>query len=130
MVVDSLLVEEDNERVKARLEKLLNRLPGLVYRCKLDDDFSSTLEYASKGSENLLGITAEEMLAQHWNTIERMTPAPDLQHMRNVIHDKIVAHEPYQVMYRLQLPGGQLKWVWDQGEPSTITPASRSIWKV
>lgn len=116
MTRESVQVEKDNERVKARLDKLLNRLPALVYRCKLDEDFNPILEYASKGSENLLGIPADEMISQRWNTIERMTVPQDLQHMRNVIYDKIVAGEPYQVMYRLQLPEGRMKWVWDQGE--------------
>lgn len=54
--------EKDNERVKARLEKLLNRLPGLVYRCRIEEGFQLTLEYASSGSENLLGIPAEDMV--------------------------------------------------------------------
>ena len=116
MTLESVQVEKDNERVKARLDKLLNRLPALVYRCKLDEDFNPILEYASKGSENLLGISAEEMVSQRWNTIERMTLPQDLQHIRSVIYDKIVAHEPYQIMYRLHLPEGRIKWVWDQGE--------------
>lgn len=115
-VMDALQTHKDNERVTARLEKLLNRLPGLVYRCKIHEDFSMVLEYASKGSENLLGIPAEEMLAQRWNTIERMIVPSELEKVRKAIYDKIVAHEPYQIMYRLILPDGHVKWAWDQGE--------------
>ena len=114
--MDPVQTEKDNERVKARLEKLLNRLPGLVYRCRIEEGFQLTLEYASSGSENLLGIPAEDMVEKRWNTIERMTVPADLKGMRSTICDSIVAHEPYQVMYRLLLPGGRVKWVWDQGE--------------
>lgn len=106
----------EHKRVKARLEMLLNRLPGMVYQCSIKDDFQMTLEYVSMGSENLLGLSPEEMLEKHWNTLERMTLPSDLERTRTEIYDKIVAHEPYQVMYRLRLPTGHVKWIWDQGE--------------
>ncbi len=106
----------ENVRVQARLDKLLNRLPGLVYRCKIEAGFTFRLEYASAGSENLLGIPASEMVDKQWNTVERMTVPADLERMRKDIYDKVVAHEPWQVMYRLQLPNGHIKWIWDQGE--------------
>ncbi|MBQ7456578.1 MAG: sigma 54-interacting transcriptional regulator [Desulfovibrio sp.] len=115
--------EQDNRRIQARLEKLLNRLPGLVYRCRLEPyasretgQYRSILEYASAGSEHLLGISAASMIEQGLNVIERMTLDVDLERMRKTISDKIVAHEPWQIMYRLLLPDGSIKWVWDQGE--------------
>ncbi|MBQ9453198.1 MAG: sigma 54-interacting transcriptional regulator [Desulfovibrio sp.] len=108
--------EQENIRVQARLERLLNRLPGLVYRCKIEEGFTLRLEYASAGSENLLGIPASEMVDKRWNTVERMTVSADLERMRKHIYDKVVAHEPWQVIYRLQLPQGGVKWIWDQGE--------------
>lgn len=114
--MDAVQDEREDRRLQIRLDKLLNRLPGLVYRCKIEENFALTLEYASAGSESLLGIPAEEMVAKRWNTIERMTLPADLQRMRPLLYDKVVAHEPYEVMYRLLLPSGRLKWVWDQGE--------------
>ena len=50
------------------------------------------------------------------NTIERMMHPDDLQKTRRNMYDSIVAHQPYQVMYRVSLPSGRLKWIWDQGE--------------
>ncbi len=114
--MDAEQTARDNVRVQARLDKLLNRLPGLVYRCKIEEGFTFRLEYASAGSENLLGIPASEMVDKRWNTVERMTVPADLERMRKDIYDKVVAHEPWQVMYRLQLPDGRVKWVWDRGE--------------
>ena len=122
--MDTVQTEQENLRVQARLEKLLNRLPGLVYRCKIlsadeasfQPNFTFRLEYASAGSEQLLGIPAKDMVNQCWNTVERMTLAADLERTRKTIYDKIVAHEPWQVIYRLLLPDGSTKWVWDQGE--------------
>ena len=109
-----LQTARDNARVTSRLEKLLNRLPALVYRCRIVGEQQYVLEYASKGSIDLLGLTPESLVEAQVNTIERMTHPADLKRLQQVEHDSIVAHRPWQLMYRLQLPGGHIKWVWDQ----------------
>ena len=103
--------------------RLLNHLPGLAYRCRVDrtdpivsERLEYTLEFVSKGSYDLLGIPAEDMVRNNNNTIERMMHPDDLQKTRRNMYDSIVAHQPYQVMYRVSLPSGRLKWIWDQGE--------------
>ena len=96
--------------------RLLNHLPGLAYRCRVDrtdpivsERLEYTLEFVSKGSYDLLGIPAEDMVRNNNNTIERMMHPDDLQKTRRNIYDSIVAHQPYQVMYRVSLPSGRLK---------------------
>lgn len=111
-----LKTAQDNARVTERLEKLLNRLPALVYRCRIAAVDQYVLEYASRGSIDLLGIPPETLLEGKYNTIERMTHPADLQRLRQTEHDSIVARKPWQIVYRVQLPGGRIKWVWDQGE--------------
>ncbi|MBQ7606597.1 MAG: sigma 54-interacting transcriptional regulator [Desulfovibrionaceae bacterium] len=110
--------EPAREISTVQFEKLLDRLPGMIYRCKIENlqTLNLILEYASLGSDYLLGIPAKEMVSKHWNTIERMMHPQDLERTRQVIRDKIVAHEPYQIIYRVYLPNGELKWLWDQGE--------------
>ena len=111
-----LQTASDNARVISRLQKLLNRLPALVYRCRIVGEQQYVLEYASKGSIDLLGLTPESLVEGQVNTIERMTHPADLKRLQQVEHDSIVAHRPWQIIYRVQLPGGHIKWVWDQGE--------------
>lgn len=103
--------------VYASYLRLLNHLPGMAYRCKIIEDFNYILEFVSSGSQELLGMSPEELVQGKRNTIERMMMYPDDLHtVRTHIHDNIVAHTPYQLMYRLTLPSGKVKWVWDQGE--------------
>ena len=98
--------------------RLLNHLPGLAYRCRVgrtdpivSERLEYTLEFVSKGSYDLLGIPAEDMVRNNNNTIERMMHPDDLQKTRRNMYDSIVAHQPYQVMYRVSLPSGRLKWI-------------------
>lgn len=109
--------------VEKSYRRLLNHLPGMAYRCRILGDTRDEkknliyeLEFVSRGCYDLLGITAGDMLMGHNNTIERMTHPDDLERSRKTIRDSIVAREPYQVMYRLLLPSGRIKWLWDQGE--------------
>lgn len=103
--------------------RLLSHVPGLVYRCRVTG-FNTTmserveyvLDFASRGSYDLIGVPAEDLVRNHTNTIERLTHPDDLARMRQEIYDSIVARQPYQVMYRVSLPSGRLKWIWDQGE--------------
>ena len=114
--------DQENERVRARIDRLVNRLPCMVYRCRIDpgermdSDYRMTLEYVSRGSQDLLGISEKNMVENAWNTLERMTHPADLQGVRKAVYDSIVTHTPYEKMYRLRLPDGTRKWVWDQGE--------------
>ena len=109
--------------VEKSYRRLLNHLPGMAYRCRVlnidapeSDYLQYELEFVSRGSYELLGVPAEDMVLDHHNTIELMTHPDDLGPSRKAIRDSIVTHEPYQVMYRLLLPSGRVKWLWDQGE--------------
>lgn len=96
----------------------------MVYRCRAEkvvekdgmQHFEYVLEFVSEGSQRLIGMAPSVLLVQNQNVIERMTHPDDLVRMRQEIYDRVIAHEPYQVMYRLLLPGNVTKWVWDQGE--------------
>lgn len=107
--------DQENERVRARIDRLVNRLPCMVYRCRIDpgermdSDYRMTLEYVSRGSQDLLGISEKNMVENAWNTLERMTHPADLQGVRKAVYDSIVTHTPYEKMYRLRLPDGTRK---------------------
>jgi transcriptional regulator with PAS, ATPase and Fis domain len=110
--------------VEETYHRLLNHIPGMAYRCRVEkvlesdgiEHFEYILEFVSQGSLSLLGIAAEDMIEKNQNVIEQMTHPDDLSQMRKEIYDKVVAHQSYQVMYRLLLPNGIVKWIWDQGE--------------
>ena len=110
--------------IEESYHRLLAHIPGLAYRCRavrtMESDgteyFNYQLEFASEGSLSLLGIPPKDLLEQKRNVIELMTHPDDLPRIRSEILESVVAHKPYQVMYRVILPGSVVKWIWDQGE--------------
>ncbi len=110
--------------VEESYHRLLAHIPGLAYRCRavkaVEGDgteyFNYSLEFVSEGSLSLLGIPARDLLNQNSNVIELMTHPDDLHRMREEILASVIARKPYQVTYRVILPGNVVKWIWDQGE--------------
>lgn len=102
--------------------RLLNHIPGLVYQCRVlpppapGAKHDYVLEFASKGSDALLGLTPEEMVGGNWNTVERMMLPDDREKVRREMEASYAERRPYQLRYRLTLPSGRVKWIWDQGE--------------
>ncbi len=105
-------------------QRLLSHIPGMVYRCRVDkvresngvEHFEYELEFVSEGSLDLLGISSSDMVGRRQNVIERMAHPDDLKKLRSVVYEAVIAHQPYQVIYRIVLPDRVTKWVWDQGE--------------
>ncbi|MDL2267273.1 sigma 54-interacting transcriptional regulator, partial [Desulfovibrio sp. OttesenSCG-928-G15] len=112
-----LSIEEVRSKLfnaESTLTRLLNRLPGMAYRCRVTDDFQYSLEFASRGCQAMIGIPPEEYNSNH---IEQMMPDADRLRARNAMKNAILAGKAYKIYYRITMPEtGQEKWIWDQGE--------------
>lgn len=108
--------------IRESYHRLLNHIPGLVYQCRIlpppapGEKHDYVLEFASKGCYELLGLTPEEMVGDNWNTVERLMPPDDREKVRREMETSYAERRPYQIRYRLILPSGKVKWIWDQGE--------------
>lgn len=110
--------------VEESYHRLLAHIPGMAYRCRVDKvtdsngtfHFEYEMEFVSEGSFELLGISAKDFVGLGENVVERMTHPNDLDKQRREVYEAVIAHQPYQVMYRMLLPNNVTKWIWDQGE--------------
>lgn len=109
-------LQERLESIEASFTRMLNHLPGLAYRCVVEQDYEYTLVFVSKGCEKLLGISQNDVMRNPTNTIERMTLEEDLARMRKTLHDALVKRHSYSMYYRIRMPDDEVKWIWDQGE--------------
>ncbi|MEZ0575164.1 sigma-54 interaction domain-containing protein [Halodesulfovibrio aestuarii] len=99
-----------------QLTRLFNNLPGMAYRCTIDENFQSMLEFVSRGSIDLLGVTPEALIGKRTNVMEIMAHPDDLASMRKEQEDAIISNRPYKMLYRVLLEDESCKWIWDQGE--------------
>lgn len=96
------------------IELLLNNLPGMVYRCKLDADW--TMEYMSPWVKELTGYSADELLNNHKHSYADLIEPEDRDYVTKEVQKSIKSGRPFQISYRITDSVGCLKWVWEQGQ--------------
>ncbi len=93
-------------------ETLLSNLPGMVYRCANDPDW--TMQWVSEGGENLTGYPAEDFLTGRV-TYAAIIHTADRAGVWDEIQAAVQARRPFQLTYRIITADQKSKWVWEQG---------------
>ncbi|MDR2874447.1 MAG: PAS domain-containing protein [Methylobacillus sp.] len=95
------------------LSTLLSNIPGMVYRCKNDRNWS--LEFASDGCLDVVGYEPYEMVnAPDFSFVQIIHP-DDRQKTWEAVQHSVTDHTSFQLVYRIITRSGQVKWVWEQG---------------
>lgn len=92
---------------------LISHLPGMVYRCKNDPDW--TLEFANEGCLHLTGYPPSDLLRKKVNYADFIHP-DDVQLVWDEVQKGVRAKRPYEITYRIRAKDGKVKWVWEQGQ--------------
>jgi diguanylate cyclase (GGDEF)-like protein/PAS domain S-box-containing protein len=95
------------------LKTLVSNVPGLVYRCRNDADW--TMEFVSDGCERLTGYRASDILLNHRVRFEDIVHPDDRLRMRHAMAEVEGEGEPFDVEYRIIHADSSLRWVWERG---------------
>ncbi len=98
-----------NERM---LTTLMTNIPGMVYRCLNDENW--TIIYASDGSLDLTGYHPNRFLSGEV-LFNHIIHPDDRNMVRQVVDANLRRHKPYTIKYRIIDSSGREKWVWEQG---------------
>ncbi|MDD5699474.1 MAG: response regulator [Victivallaceae bacterium] len=113
---------DDTQRLKAeqalrdserRLSILMNNLPGIAYRCRIDREW--TLEFVSEGVLALTGYSAEELVKQRTVTYNEIILEDDRKAAQRQIQDSLKKQQLFNLEYRIRTKSGRLKWVAEKG---------------
>jgi len=108
----------DSER---RLTTLMSNLPGMAYRC-LDDE-NWTMQFISQGCEKLTGCQAKDLIHNQAMTYNQLIYEDDREYVKETVRKQVDRNEHFELQYRIQLPSGELRWVWERG---TTVPCDES----
>ncbi len=95
------------------LEMLLSDLDGMVYRSRIDEQW--TLEFVSKGCLSLTGYKPEFLLMNSRVSYEEITHRDDRARVRREIQEAIEQNRPFNIEYRIYHADGSIRWVWECG---------------
>ena len=97
---------------------LLANVPGIVYRCRNDRDW--TMEFVSEGCRELLGVAPEDLVGGAANYNLLIHP-DDRELVWEKVQQDFAADRPFELEYRVQHADGSWRWVWDRAHPNRIS---------
>ncbi|MCP4981611.1 MAG: PAS domain-containing protein [Gammaproteobacteria bacterium] len=96
------------------LTALLNDLPGMVYRCRNNPDW--TMEYVSGSSYKLTGYHPEDIINNKRLSYGSMIHPDDQQAVWEEVQSGIRENRRFEKTYRITTADNKIKWVWECGK--------------
>ncbi len=94
------------------LSTLIDNLPGAVYRCANDRDW--TVEYMSPGIAGITGFHPDDFVRRRV-TYGSLIHPDDQEQVWSGVQEGVETKKPYVLRYRLRTAKGDERWVWEQG---------------
>ncbi|MEW6492048.1 MAG: PAS domain S-box protein, partial [Cyanobacteriota bacterium] len=105
--------EESLRESQRKLSTLMSNLPGMVYRCKNDSDW--TMEFVSEGCYQLTGYYPTDLIGNRTVSYGQLTHPDDRDLVWSEIQAALQERRPFQLTYRIITAALEEKWVWEQG---------------
>ena len=99
---------------EALLRSLVANIPGAVYRCACDQDW--TMQWLSDEIEPIAGYPAHEFIANSVRTYASVIHPDDREQVERSVMDAVDARRPFTIEYRVQRPDGSVRWVLERGQ--------------
>lgn len=100
------------EEAQRTLDRLVDNLPGVVYRCR--DDAAYSVEFISRSCTALTGYDPEDLIANRISPAQLIHP-DDLPDVRTVVAANLRMRRPFSLTCRIRTSSGEEKWIWAQG---------------
>ncbi|MGQ0578231.1 MAG: EAL domain-containing protein [Betaproteobacteria bacterium] len=96
------------------MSTLLRNLPGMAYRCRLDDHW--TLEFVSDGAMHLTGYSAGDLVDNRKISFIQLVHPDDRGWVVDEIRDKLAHGERFVIEYQIVCADGAVKWVSEKAQ--------------
>ncbi len=95
------------------LDTLINNLPGMVYRCRNNPDW--TMEFVSRGAGGLTGYRPEELINNRRIPYADLILDADRPQVWDSVQTCLREKRPFELTYRIRTAQGIEKWVLERG---------------
>lgn len=106
-------VETDLLNYRNILDELMKNLPGMVYRCLNESNW--TMEYVSPGCKKITGYGVNDLINNRITHFGDLIFPEDRDRVWEEIQKSVSRNRRYRVEYRILGRNGLVKWVSDQG---------------
>jgi PAS domain S-box-containing protein len=105
----------DDDESRHLLSSLVDDLPAMPYRCRLDPDW--TLEFVGAACIKIIGYSHEELVENRLVTFVELIHPDDREAARADTSAAWLAGRAYDLTYRIIARSGEVRWVRDIGLP-------------
>lgn len=112
-ITESIRAERLRNETEAQFSRLLKNVPGAVYRCKNDAQWS--MLFISEGCRMFTGYTPEQLQGNREVSYADLIVSEDRQHVWGEIQRRLRENEPFELEYRLLDADGNQHFVWERG---------------
>jgi len=113
-ITEKIKVEKILRENELTLSNLIGSLPGLIYRCAMDENY--TMEFMSEACLSITGYSSEDFLGKKNISFNDMI----LPEYRTPIREKwektFKVKSVFEEEYPIRTASGEIKWVWERGK--------------
>jgi len=107
-------IESQLHESEIKLSLLMENIPGIVYRCKLDSDW--TMLFMSEETQRLTGYSPNEFINNRKIPYAQIIHPNDADFVRKTVINSIKKEKNFVVEYRIITKKGEIKHVWEKGK--------------
>jgi two-component system cell cycle sensor histidine kinase/response regulator CckA len=96
-----------------RYNLLLENVPGFVYRCRNDRDW--TMEYLSDGCRAVTGYAPEDFIENRTLAYNDVILPEWRERVWELWQTSLAERRPCELEYPIRTAGGEVRWVWERG---------------
>jgi PAS domain S-box-containing protein len=95
------------------LASLARNIPGAIYRCALDRDW--TMQLIGEEVERITGYPAEDFVENRRRTFASLIHVEDRDRVEQTVWEAVRAGRPFELEYRVVTATGEERWVLERG---------------
>ena len=107
---EAKMQQKESER---QLETLIANLPGFIYRCLNDPDW--TMVYISSGCSKVTGYSPEELTNNRALSYADIIHPDHRSRVWNEWQSALVEGKACEIEYPIRTRGGSVQWIWERG---------------
>ncbi|HET6674301.1 MAG TPA: PAS domain S-box protein [Nitrospiraceae bacterium] len=112
-ISDRKRAESALEEAERRFRSLVVNIPGAVYRCACDADW--TMRFLSESIHDLCGYPASDFIDNLVRSYASIIHPDDRLMVQEIIGKALMGRQPYQLEYRIVNAQGAVRWVYENG---------------
>ncbi|SHO51603.1 PAS domain S-box-containing protein [Desulfopila aestuarii DSM 18488] len=113
-IVTRKRAEESLQKSAREVERMMDNLPGMVYRCANNEEW--IWEFVSNGSLSLTGYEPEELTGNNGGFYADLIEPEYRQDIWNKVQSAAAANAPYEIEYPIRHRDGTVRWLWERGQ--------------